>query len=223
MANELSFHSNCVWDINTLAHKALNLDIFTLERFHRTVRANVAKVHVELEVPDEKDTYPTSGYDLWQPRIQPRIGNGIAFAEFSADRAGVALDDIDLSEIQDGLKKLGRELARLPRVTSKFLVVLLERRNRKRSSRFDGAWSHTLHHTVVSEYRGGDAREEIEILEHAELVAVNGDDPAACGPTEIGVRLSIVSDELAHNFLKFVKAKSLSLRHVIGEGDLPVF
>lgn len=223
LANELSFSGKHVWDMNMLARKAIALEIDKLESLHRLVRANVAKVRVELEIPDESGRYPTSGYDQWEARIKPSVGDGWPFAQFSAEQAGVDTDDVDHAEIAKGLKLLGNQLARLPRVTREFLVMLLERRESKRSRRFREGWSHLLYDKVVREFRGRDVEGELGILAHAGLLRVDGENHHDDGPTEIGVRLSDVSDSLAIGFLDFVEAKQLDLRRVIGEGDLSAF
>jgi hypothetical protein len=223
LAAELNFSSKHVWDMNTLARKAVGLEIDKLESLHRLVRANVAKVRVELEVPDENGNYPTNGYDQWEVRIRPKIGDGWSFAKFSAEQGGVKLEEVDHADLEKGLKLLGKKLSRLPRVTREFLVVLLERRESKRSSRFGDTWSHLLYDKVVREFRGNDVDGELGILEHSKLVRIDGENPHDDGPAEIGVCLCFESDDLAINFLGFVEAKQLDLRRVIGEGDLSAF
>jgi len=223
LTSELRFSKKDVWDMNTLARKTVGLEIDKLESLHRLVRANVAKVRIELEVPDENGTYPTNGYDQWEVRISPKIGDGWAFASFSAKQGSVDLAEVDHAEVEKGLKILGRQLARLPRVTREFLVVLLERRESKRSNRFGDGWSHLLYDKVVREFRGSDVSGELGILEHAGFVHIDGENRHEDGPVEIGVRLSLKSDDLAINFLDFIEAKQLDLRRVIGQGDLSEF
>lgn len=223
LATGLNFTAKHVWDMNVLARKAVGLEIDRLESLHRLIRANVAKVKVELEVPDEVGNYPTNGYEQWEARIRPRIGDGWSFAKFSAEQGGVELAEIDHAEIEKGLKLLGKRLARLPRVTREFLVVLLERRESGRSNRFKDVWSHLLHDKVVREFRGRDVEGELGILQHAGFVSIDGENRYEDGPTEIGVLLCSESDELAAGFLDFVASKKLSLRRVIGDGDFSAF
>ncbi|WOB74353.1 SMEK domain-containing protein [Achromobacter xylosoxidans] len=60
-----------VWDLDTLAKKAMGLEFERLQALHRLVRMSAARLRVELEIPDEEGNYPTSGYDLWERRAEP--------------------------------------------------------------------------------------------------------------------------------------------------------
>ncbi len=212
-----------IWDMDTLAHKVIDLEIDRLADLHRLVRRNSAKVRVELEIPDENGDYPSNGYGQWEPRIEPAIGNGAAFVEFTAAEGGVKVQEVDHAEIECGLKVLGAELARLPRVSREFLVSLIERRESKYSAHFDDSWIHLLYDKVKREFRGPDLRDELAILEHAGFVEIRGIDARYDASPEIGVCLSRQSEALAIGLLGFVKVKGLNLRNVIGAGDLSQF
>jgi hypothetical protein len=222
-AKALNFSAKSIWDMNTLAKKAMNLEIDKLESLHKLIRANVAKVKVELEIPDASGKYPTSGYDQWEPRIKPKVGDGLKFAAYVAAQAEIHINQTDCEEISAGLKDLGKRLSRLPRVTREFLVMLVERRERGRSKRFRDGWIHLLESKVRREFRGPDLDGELGILAHANFVSINGENREDEGPTEIGVRFSFKSDDLAASFLDFINEKGLSLRRVIGDADLSAF
>ncbi|MFB9037940.1 SMEK domain-containing protein [Xanthomonas arboricola] len=219
----LGFTEANIWDMDTLAHKVIDLELDKLAELHRIVRKNAAKVRVELEIPNDNGDYPTTGYDQWEARIVPTIGSGKAFAKFTADEGGVEVGEVDHPEIAKGLRILGRELSRLPRISREFLVVLIERRESKSSTRFKHEWLHLLYDKIKREFRGQDLDDELGILAHAGFVEVNGEDPFSDGPPEIGICLSKKSETLAIGFLGFVKAKGLDLRKVIGQGDLSAF
>ncbi|KHL64686.1 MULTISPECIES: SMEK domain-containing protein [Xanthomonas] len=223
LADSVKFKVANIWDMDTLAHMAIDLEIDRLADLHRLVRRNSAKVRVELEIPDENGDYPTNGYDQWEPRIEPAIGNGAAFVEFTAAEGRVTVQEVDHAEIECGLKILGAELARLPRVSREFLVSLIERRESKGSVYFDDKWIHLLYEKVKREFRGSDLIDELGILEHAGFVKIRGVDAGYDRAPEIGVRLSHQSDALSIGLLGFVKAKGLNLRNVIGAGDLSQF
>ncbi|HDS1039281.1 TPA: SMEK domain-containing protein [Stenotrophomonas maltophilia] len=222
LSTELGFTTDDIWDMNSLARKAVDLEIDELQSLHRLMMANVRKVRLELEVPDEKGVYPTNGYDKWEGRIKPSIGDGNAFATFCTAKYDLSDGQIDPAKIHGALMILGKQLRGLPRVTREFLAELLERRNLEPSGRFPDGYAHLLYGTVKREFHG-DVQGELEILEHFGLVTVRAEDTSANGAAEIGILLSTENEDLAHTFLSFVESKGLSLRRVIGEGDLSAF
>ncbi len=209
-----------IWDLDSLARKALDLQIDDLQALYNLVRSNSARLKIELEVPDESGKYPTSGYDMWEQRTKPKIGDGSAFSAFIEELAGGAPD---LDSIQNGLNKLGADLSRLPRLTREFLAMLYERRERGKSRRFTDGWSHLLLSKVKREYRGDDLKGELDILRHGGFLEINGEDPNELGATEIGMRIPTISDDLEMEFVSFVETKKLGFRNVIGAVNLSAF
>ena len=193
LAAKYNFTTADIWDLDSLARKALDLQLDELQALYNLVRSNSARLRIELEVPDESGKYPTSGYDMWEQRTKPKMGDGSAFSAFIEERAGQASN---LELIQKGLRKLGADLSRLPRLTREFLAMLYERRERGTSRRFADGWAHLLLSKVEREYRGDDLKGELDILRHAGFLEINGEDEYELGPTEIGIRIPTKLDEL---------------------------
>jgi hypothetical protein len=220
LATKYNFTTDNIWDLDTLARKAFDLQVADLQALYNLVRSDSARLKIELEVPDENGKYPTSGYDMWEQRAKPKVGNGAAFCAFVEERAGEA-PDVDL--IQKALKKLGRDLSRMPRLTREFLAMLYERRERGNSRRFGDGWSHLLLSKVQREYRGDDLKGELDILRHAGFLEINGEDPHELGATEIGIQVPSKSGELHIDFVSFVEEKKIGFRNVLGSVDLSSF
>jgi hypothetical protein len=219
-----NFDSSKIWDLDNLARMTVSLQIEPLQKLHHLVRSEVARLKVELEVPNEEGKYPTSGYDKWEIRVKPKVGDGQAFITYWQNEHDVELNDREVEDVKKALRRLGRRLSRLPRITREFLVMLYERRDSARSRRFtDAQWAHVLYSKVKREYQGGDLEGEFDILEHEEFVRIDGEDPYESGPPEIGLHITTDSDDLAAGFLEFVKDRDLSFRTVIGEADLSAF
>jgi uncharacterized protein YggU (UPF0235/DUF167 family) len=211
-----------IWDLETIARDVVSLEIMQLQKVHQQVRSEVAKLKVELEIPDSNGKYPTSGYDLWEKRVKPKIGNGAEFRKFVADINGVSEDEVDpllTKEIQN----LARQLSRLPRITREFLVMLITRRESRKSRRFSEPWMTLLLDKVKREFHGADLDGELRILDDAGFVDIRCEDIHEDGPAEIGVRIPSKCDDLSHCFLGFLDSKGLKLRNVIGEVDLSSF
>lgn len=220
LAATYHFTTDDIWDLDTLARKAFDLQIDDLQSLYNLVRSNSVRLKIELEVPDENGTYPTSGYEMWEQRAKPKVGDGAAFAQFVEEKGG---DASDLESIQNALKTLGQKLSRLPRLTREFLAMLYERRERGKSRRFNDGWAHLLFSKVQREYRGDDLEGELDILRHAGFLELNGEDKYELGAAEIGITIPTKSDDLKLDFVSFVEERKLGFRNVIGGVDLSAF
>lgn len=211
-----------IWDVDDLARQIVALDIARLEAVHRLIRKEVGRLKVDLEIPDADGKYPTSGYDLWEQRVKPKVGDGSAFRTFVAQSAEVSEEEIE-ADLPKEIRLLAKRLSRLPRVTREFLVMLLTRQTNRDSGRFHPPWMTLLYDTVKREFRGDDLDGELGILEEEGFVEVRVEDRHENGPPEIGVRFPSKCEDLSHSLLSFIDEKGLSLRTVIGEVDFSAF
>lgn len=223
LAAKLGFTVDDIWDIDSLARQAISLEIDALQTLHRTVRSNVARLRVELELPDEDGKYPTSGFDHWEKQVKPEIGTGSRFIKFFESEYEVELDEENKLEISKALNILGKNLSNLPRITREFLAILYERREHGRSKRCqDDMAVHLLLSKVERTYLGGDLHGELAILDHAGFAHKDDDDPYEYGPPEIFLTVS-KNEDLQAGFANFVEKNKLSFRTVIGAVDLSAF
>jgi hypothetical protein len=219
LAKNYKFSEGDIWDLDTLARKAISLEIDALQTLHRVVRSNSARLRIDLELPDDEGKYPTSGFDHWEMRIKPKIGSGEKFLNFYTEELG----EVERSKVCKAIKMLARDLANLPRITREFLAMLYERREKGTSKRRSNSSSaHLLLKKVECEYRGEDLFGELAILEHAGFVCVDGEDEYDYGPAEIFVFISR-NDDLIGGFSEFVEKNNLNYRTIIGAIDLSAF
>lgn len=226
LSSQYDFKEENILDVRDLCRKALDLPIDKLQHLHRVIRTNVAKVLIELEVPDpETGKYPTSGFDKWEVKPEAKVGDGTKFAAWHQDELRIHLNPQEIEKVRKDLVKLGRRLRRLPRVTREFLVMLFERKSLRKSKRFSEPFKTVRLDTVEREYGGRpeELKGELGLLEDEGFVEVDGEDPYENGQTEIGMRIPADTDELSTGFLDYVKAKKLDLRVVIGQVDLSQF
>jgi hypothetical protein len=214
LANPIGFEVDHIWDLDTLDR---------LEQLHRVVRSNAVRLRVDLEVPDKDGKYATSGYDQWEMPPVAKTGNGKCFSNFCIEKYSVNASDFDEVDIEKSIVKLANGLSKLPRVTREFLAMLLERREVHRTKRnSEGIASTILLKKVEREYRGDDLQGELDLLEHAEIAHVDGEDPYELGPAAIIIRLSR-NDDLTGGFHDFISHHGLTCRKVIGEVDFSAF
>lgn len=225
LCNTYAFEEENILDVKDLCRKAMDLPIDKLQALHRLIRMNVVKVLIELELQDpETGKFPTSGFDKWEVKPEPKVGDANKFAKWHCDEIE-ALTAKEIKAVQKDLVELGQRLKRLPRVTREFLVMLFERRSPNDSKRFGDPWRAVRLATVEREYGG--AREELmgelALLNDEGFAEINGEDPYECGEPEIGMRIPADTNELASSFLAYVEANRLDLRKVLGQIDLSEF
>ena len=226
VCDKYSFKEANILDVQDLCRKAMDLSIDKLQALHGLIRANVVKVLIELEVPDlETGKFPTSGFDKWEAKPEPKVGNANKFAKWHFGETGEKLTKQEVKAIEKDLVELGQRLRRLPRVTREFLVMLFERKSPYESQRFNGEWKAVRFATVERQYRGGpeELKGELGLLEDEGFSEVSSEDQSVCGEPEIGMRIPAKTDELKLNFLDYVEAKKLDLRTVLGQVDLSEF
>jgi hypothetical protein len=226
LCKKYTFKEENILDVKDLCRKAMDLPIDKLQVLHRLIRMNVVKVLIELELPDpETGKFPTSGFDKWEVKPEPKVGDAKKFAKWHSDEIDVTLTSKEIQTVQKDLVELCQRLRRLPRVTREFLVMLFERRSPHDSKRFVDPWRVVRLATVEREYGGGgkELMGELALLSDEGFAEINGEDPYECGEPEIGMRIPADSDELALSFLAYVEAKKLDLRKVLGQIDLSEF
>lgn len=226
LCEKYNFNKKHILDVRDLCRKSMDLPIDKLQNLHQLIRMNVAKILVELEIPDpDTGKYPTSGFDKWEIKPEPKVGNAKQFSKWYGCEFGVNLTPRDIKDIHDDLIDVGQRLRRLPRVTREFLAMLFERRSPNKSKRFSDGWDAVRLATVEREYNGKhqELLSEIALLEDEEFATIDGDDPSDYGEPEIGMRISASGGELASGFLAYVEAKGLNLRRILGQVDLSEF
>jgi hypothetical protein len=226
LCSQYAFSAANILDVTDLCRKAMDLPIDRLQDLHRLIRANVVKLLVDLQIPDpETGKFPTSGYDKWESKPDPKVGDAKRFTAWLATEYGEALTAEQVEAVRKDLIGLGQRMRRLPRVTREFLAMLFERKSSRRSGRFSDGWQAIRIATVEREYSGGhqELMSELGLLEDEGFAELNGEDPDSCGPPEIGMRIPGATEELPSSFLSYVVAKGLNLRRVLGEVDLSEF
>lgn len=210
-----------IWDLGDIARKAIGMKIDRLQALHDLVRKEMARVKVELEIPDQDGKYETSGYDQWEAIPTPKVEDGSQFNAWLVDDNATQADP---TWLQKDLVSIARRISALPRISREFLVMLFDRCEPDRRGRFQEHPSLVLG-KVQRMYTGGDLDGELALLIDAELVALDGvdDDAEDRRPPEIGLYLGVKCDELAIGFYDFVVKNELSFRKVIGEVDLSAF
>lgn len=125
-----------IWDVDDVLKKIMSLPIERLQSLYDLVSKEVARVKIELEIPDKNGKYQTN-IDSYIEQIPREQFNGIAaYYELLNEEEEY---DISQEDVTKDFKKLIKSLKKLPRISRQFYVFLLNRGEWDGTSRFINA------------------------------------------------------------------------------------
>jgi hypothetical protein len=119
-----SFSAEDIWDIHDLGKRCMDLTVDVLQLIYNHVHSELARIKIELEIPDADGKYPTTLADFIEAIPKPQMSDLIKFNKL-LEEEGV---EEDLATTQNAFAAFSAALAKLPRITREFLVMLIERR-----------------------------------------------------------------------------------------------
>ena len=215
-ADPLGFTTAHIKDINDLLKKVLSLPIERLQKLFDLVTREVARVKIELEIPDQNGEFHTN-IDKYIEKIPKERFEGIsAYLKFQKDEN----EEYDLAEekVQKDFKKFIKTLRKLPRITRQFYAFLLERGEWKDTDRYMNA---DLFDRICT---FPDKKGELRLLEEHDLCWFREpDDHGKSGTLQIQTVVRANSDYFTYEFLDFIEQKSINLEKVIVSLDFSDF
>ncbi|WP_407364066.1 SMEK domain-containing protein (plasmid) [Pseudomonas luteola] len=210
-------------DLTDLARKVVGLPLPKIQRVNRLVQDQMAQVKIDLQIPDKDGNYETSGYRLWEPLPEPKLGDGNKFAVWDALHGGPnnTPSEDDVRSIKRSIEELSRRLHKLPRITREFYAVLHERAEsmKYRFKEHRSLFIDAVHKTYPN------AEKEIALLLAHDLLEIESY-PIPYNellPGEVGLKMGHTDDSFYLGFYQFVIDKKLSFRQVLGELDFSAF
>ena len=205
-------------DTNDLVKKLIDTDIESLKGLHDYLEKETARVKIELEVPDESGSFPTSVEDYIEPEPEPQIENVESFCEYLSSDTPMEKDECTDTREND-LNRLAKKLSKLPRITREFYCFLLNRIDVNESS------SRRLYFNYNRLKRICDfpnMEEEIDLLEEYEFVLKPG--PKRRNETrELTILEQGEQDHLVIEMRDFMKANGINFRDPIVHLDFSKF
>jgi hypothetical protein len=215
-ADPLGFTEKHVKDINDLLKKVLSLPIDRLQLLFELVTKEVARVKVELEVPDQNGKYQTNIEKFIEnvPREHfEGVGRYIAFQKDENP-------EFELTEIQvtKDFQAFIRVLKRLPRITRQFYAFMLER----------SEWHDTNKYMNADYFERictfPDKAGELRLLgEHNLCWLREPDDYDKSATFRVETYTKAKSDYFTFELLEFIGKNSISLEKVIVSLDFSDF
>lgn len=122
---EANFTEANIWDIHDLCKRLMDLKVDTLQLVYEYTRKELARVNIDLEIPDTEGNYPTNVSSYIEAIPKPTITDFSLFRDYQTEQCDSY--EFDLEEVQEQFESFYSNLALLPRITRDFFVFLLER------------------------------------------------------------------------------------------------
>jgi len=116
------FKLDHIWDHSDLTKALVDLPLDRLQRLHKLITDEVARVKIELEIPRSDGTYPTSILNYVEEIPLARIGD---CSSFESSEGGGLFDDA--AEAKECFERLSKRLSALPRITRECLGIIIDR------------------------------------------------------------------------------------------------
>lgn len=228
-----TFDASHIWDIVDVCKKLMDLKLDRLQQLHNYVRAEVARVRIELEIPNSDGTYPTSIANFIESIPTIQIGPCDTFCRVMSEIHPTF--EHDTNEVSHALTVFSDCLKSLPRVTREFYAFLLEHRDRL--ERLDGSLSFNLDR-LVRVCKWPDLTGELRLLASEGLITVNEEKTETSGgyvklhvpsawprrhQKRISNRTQLKYDFFENDLVEFIEHQQLSYKELIVGIDFSAF
>lgn len=210
------FTADHIWDFNDVCARIVGLPIDVLQDLSRYVARETRRVRIELEIPDEDGSFPTSIEHLMEAIPSPKLSKANKMAAHFQEIG----EDFDKQAAEDAIQELSEVLKTLPRLTREVFRFLLERRDQNTSG-FGDAYRISIP-KLVRIYRGDDLEGDLALLIEARLIDWNEpDNPGEAAYWRIYFPGN--NDNFHLDFLAYTEQKEINLNKPIVSLDFSDF
>ncbi|BCL91500.1 SMEK domain-containing protein [Ralstonia pseudosolanacearum] len=205
-----------ILDIGDVLKKVLSLPIEQLQSLHDLVSKEVARVKIELEVPDKQGKFQTN-IDAFIEQIPRERFEGIGtYYKFLKQQD--ADYEVSQQDVERDFKKFIKNLKRLPRVSRQFYSFLLQR------SDLDGT-SYSINVDKLKRICSyPDMDGELRLLMEQNFCWLNeAEDWDKSATWGVGTISGAKSYEITWEFQEFIKQKKLSVEKIVVSLDFSDF
>jgi hypothetical protein len=218
-ADKLKFTTANILDVDDLLRDILGLPIDKLQEVFDRVTRDVARVKIELEIPDKNGKFQTNIDQYIEAIPRERFDGAASYLKYiqSVSKNRVTLD-LTEEDVEQDFKDFIKRLKKLPRITRQVYSFLLRR----------GEWDRNQRYMNTDVFERiltfPDKQGEVRILtEYGFLIykpiEEDGDEPI--------FKIETVKDGYSPNFtldlMRFMKAKSIDLDKVVVSLDFSDF
>lgn len=216
LAQPFGFTEEDIWDVNNVLNEVMYLEIDKLQSLSELISKELARVKIELEIPDKDGKYQTN-IDKYVENIPKARFSGVSgYFDFHSSKTEPF--DPTKEEVELDFKLLIKTLKKLPRITRQFYAMIYSR----------SEWSDTEKY-INEDYLKRicsfpDMEGELRLLAEAGLCWWSEpDDYGQSATFQIRFPTKANSDYFSFEFNEFVEANNLSLENVLVTLDFSGF
>jgi hypothetical protein len=217
LAKPFGFTERDILDFGDILKMVISLPIDRLQSLHDLIIKEVARVKIELEIPDRQGKYQTN-IDSYIEEIPRERFEGVT-RYFQYQKKQIAEFDLSKKDVEGDVTRLISTLKKLPRITRQFYVFLLSR----------GSWDKSGGRYINADYldricKFPDKDGEIRLLGEKNLCCFQEPDGYDESATwRIRPPKNTKSETFLYELLDFAEKKSLSLDKIIVSLDFSDF
>lgn len=216
LSKPFEFTKEDIWDVNDVLNKVMHLDIDKLQKLSELISKEVARVIIELEIPDENGKYQTS-IDKYIEEIPKERFNGIsAYYQFHSTKS----EPFTLTEkdVLNDIMLLIKTLKKLPRITRQFFSFIYFR------GEWNGAEKYINQDYLERICKYPDMKGELRLLDEAGLCWWQESDNQEQSATfQIRLPRQAKSEYFSYEFHEFINKKGINLENVLVTLDFSGF
>lgn len=209
-----------IWDVDDLLKRILGLPLDKLQELHVYITREVARVKIELEVPDQNGQYQTN-IDRYIEALPKESFEGVSsYHKFHAKKSEPYGQTED--ETEADFSKFIKVLKKLPRITRQFYAFLLERGEWDDRGRGTNRYINEDHLKRICKLPDMDG--ELRLLGEQGLCWwCEPDDHGESATWRINAHKGAESEYFIYEFLEYVRKKDLNLAKAIVSLDFSDF
>jgi hypothetical protein len=217
LAKPFGFTEGNILDFGDIFKTVISLPIDRLQSLHDLIIKEVARVKIDLEIPDRQGKYQTN-IDSYIEEIPRERFEGVA-GYFDYQKKLVDEFDLSKKDVESDVTRLISTLKKLPRITRQFYVFLLNR----------GSWDASGNRYINADYldricKFPDKDGEIRLLGEKDLCWFQEPDGYGESATwNIRPPKATKSEAFLYELLDFVEKENLSLDKIIVSLDFSEF
>ncbi|MGL6151719.1 MAG: SMEK domain-containing protein [Aeromonas sobria] len=125
LAKPFGFTEDDIWDVNNVLNEVMYLEIDKLQALSELISKELARVTIELEIPDKDGKYQTNIDKYVESIPKARFSGVSAYLGFHSSKT----EQFDLTEkeVEHDFKLLISTLRKLPRITRQFYAMIYSR------------------------------------------------------------------------------------------------
>ncbi len=214
----VGFTTDDIWDIDVLCKRCMDLQIDTLQAVYDYIRTELARVKIELEIPDSEGNYPTNLAAYIEAVPKPQMSDLTTFSRFLEDAGHAA----PIEKTRETFTDLSKSLARLPRITREFLAVMIERREPLRRRRWTTDIEINADKLERIAARYPDHTGELRVLKSYGFIDID-ESGHANESHHWRIRLPGMDSDFQMWFFEYIEEKGIALNRVLVSLDFSAF